>query len=115
MHPFARQRAVSCWLSVGLFVLIFPYRIQAIGAYKLFCVILNGLSCGLFGWILYRALIRYLSVEQFSKYVWFLGCLAFCHLVFARLNPGSWLCIGAIAVIYGWMLYTWIRSKRNER
>ena len=100
-HPFAKQRLITAIASAVFFLLIFPYKLLFLGdalpVHKVFCVILAGLSTALLGLMLYKALIKFLSVDDYSKYGWWMAIQAFCHLVFAKMNPGSVVCIGVTA------------------
>ena len=46
---------------------------------------------------------------------WFLAVQGFCHLVFVRMNPMSWVCIAITLAIWLGMAVVWWKAWKKER
>lgn len=118
-RPFQTQRRISYAVAAVFFALIFPYGTIGDGeistTYKVFCIVLNLLSAGLFGFMLYRTLTKRLPVDDFSAFGWCMAVLAFCHLVFTGINWGGWLCIGISALILAAMGVLYLKAQKDPR
>lgn len=116
-RPFQTQRRISYVVAAVFFALIFPYGTIGDGeistTYKVFCIVLNLLSSGLFSFMLYKVLTKGLPVDAFSAFGWCMAVLDFCHLVFTGINPGGWLCIGVSALILAVMGAVYLKAQKN--
>ena len=96
------------WLGAAILLgLLLPYgmfgpeRIPPV--YPWFCAVLTVLNVLTIRAAVLQIWVRQLYETHARVYWWALLLLSFCYLVFVRMNPAGWWCIGVSAVLWGYL------------